>query len=92
MTGTKGRPKMANQTFQIGSFVVNLANTPAVVVGENHGDPILRAIRMDGKPYGGRWVADAAKCRKFETAGEAHKAALAGAYAEAWAVPVWTGQ
>lgn len=72
---------MAQQTFPIGTFLVNLAHTPAVVVGENHGDPVLRAINAAGKARGGRWVADAAKCRVFGSAGEAYAAALESAYA-----------
>lgn len=74
---------MAQQTFPIGTFVVNLAHTPAVVVGENHGDPILRAIRADGKPKGGRWVADAARCQVFVDGPTAYAAGLSAAYAEA---------
>lgn len=80
--GTERRPSMAQQTFPIGTFVVNLAHTPAVVVGEHHGDPILRAIRADGKPKGGRWVADASKCRVFADGAAAYAAGLASAYAE----------
>lgn len=79
--GTERRPTMAQQTFPIGTFVVNLEYTPAVVVGEYLGSPLLQAVNGAGAKKGGRWVADAAKCRVFDSASEAYAAALAAAKA-----------
>ena len=60
---------MAN--LQLGSLVVNF-NTTAKVVGfwraadgqphEMTGWPILKALGANGKPKGGKWVADPSKC------------------------------
>lgn len=73
--GTERRPPMAQQTFPIGTFVVNLTSQPAIVVGEHHGDPVLRSVWADGKAFGGKWVADPAKCRVVDSAAAAHAAA-----------------
>lgn len=54
---------MAN--FELGQVVVNF-NTTAVVVGfftrDGSGWPILKALGANGKPRGGKWIADPAKC------------------------------
>ncbi|MGE0430532.1 MAG: hypothetical protein AB7P11_21220 [Hydrogenophaga sp.] len=73
--GTERRPPMAQQTFPIGTFVVNLTSQPAIVVGEHHGDPVLRSVRANGKPFGGKWVANPALCRVVASAAEAHAVA-----------------
>jgi hypothetical protein len=62
---------MANVTLSVGSVVVNFGQT-AKVVGvwqaadgrqcDQTGWPILKALGADGKPRGGKWVADPAKC------------------------------
>jgi hypothetical protein len=59
---------MANN-FSLGSVVVNFGTTAKVVgffardfdCAEN-GWPILKAIGANGKPRGGKWVADPSKC------------------------------
>lgn len=70
---------MAQQDFTVGTFVVNLDYTPAVVVGQYLGDPLLRAVNAEGKQVGGQWVANPDRCRRFGTAAEAYAAALAAA-------------
>lgn len=57
-------------TFTIGSIVRNF-NTTAKVVGffqtadgRQTGELILKAIGANGKPRGGKWVADPAKCEE----------------------------
>lgn len=63
---------MANN-FSLGSVVRNFGQTAQVVgfwtaaaptgfVDEMAGWPILKAIGANGKPRGGKWVADPAKC------------------------------
>jgi hypothetical protein len=58
-------------SFPVGAVVVNFGQTAKVVGlwknshGIDHdqdGWPILKAIGRDGKPRGGKWVADPAKC------------------------------
>lgn len=57
------------KSLSLGSVVVNFGTT-AKVVGHFHRDfecaengwPILKAIGADGKPRGGKWVADPDKC------------------------------
>jgi hypothetical protein len=66
------------QHFAVGSVVVNF-NTTAVVVGHfaaacgepvaETGWPILRAIGASGKPRGGKWLADPAKCTPVSEGG-----------------------
>ncbi len=54
------------KNFSVGSVVVNFGQTAKVVGLFERGDmvgwPILKAIGRDGKPRGGKWVADPAKC------------------------------
>lgn len=61
---------MAN-SISLGSVVVNFGTTAQVVgffKSAHEGDftengwPILRALGANGKPRGGKWVADPAKC------------------------------
>jgi hypothetical protein len=61
---------MANN-FSLGSVVVNFGTTAKVVgffgaadgrQSDQSGWPILKAIGANGKPRGGKWVADPTKC------------------------------
>jgi hypothetical protein len=61
---------MANN-FSVGSVVVNFGQTAKVVglfvsasgfPSDQDGWPILKGIGHDGKPRGGKWVADPSKC------------------------------
>lgn len=55
--------------FTRGDLVVNLTSQIATVVRIHHlGDPVLRAVRRDLKPWGGAWLADPAKTRKLTAA------------------------
>lgn len=67
---------MAN--FNIGDTVVNFGQTARVVgfwqaaaptgfVDDMAGWPILRALDASGKPRGGKWAADPAKCSRMHT-------------------------
>ena len=63
----------AVMALSLGSVVVNFGTTAKVVgffqsahegdFGEN-GWPILQALNAAGKPRGGKWLADPAKCEK----------------------------
>ena len=62
---------MANSTFAVGSVVVNFGEKAMVVAHfksahegefEENGWPILRLLGANGKPRGGKWLADPAKC------------------------------
>lgn len=58
-------------TLTLGARVENF-NTPAIVVGffvaadggtcPQAGWPILRAVGANGRPRGGKWIADPSKC------------------------------
>lgn len=66
---------MANVSslFAVGSVVVNFGQTAKVVAlfasadgraCDQTGWPILKAIGANGKPKGGKWVADPTKCQE----------------------------
>jgi hypothetical protein len=56
--------------FPVGAVVVNFGQTAKVVghfssahgLVEETGWPILKALGADGKPRGGKWLADPSKC------------------------------
>jgi hypothetical protein len=63
-------PAMANN-LSVGSVVVNFGTTAKVVgffaaadgkPSAEAGWPILKAMGANGKPRGGKWVADPSKC------------------------------
>ena len=64
----EGKGHMAK--FELGAVVVNFGQTAKVVghfsssfgLVEETGWPILKALGADGKPHGGKWLADPAKC------------------------------
>lgn len=59
------------KNFPVGAVVVNFGQTAKVVglfvsasglPSDQDGWPILKAIGANGKPRGGKWVADPSKC------------------------------
>jgi hypothetical protein len=69
------KAKTMAQSLKIGTFVVNLNHTPAVVVGSRHGDPVLQGVNSYGRKSGGKWVADAGRCTVVDSALAAHELA-----------------